>query len=350
MEKYMIGIDVGGTNTVAGLVSTQGEIVDKCTFLTQRDMAPEDQRDKAPVYFDEYMENLYKCIDHLIANMPKDGELAGIGLGAPNANYFNGLIFDAPNLHWIDRTSGKRQLTCHIVKLIKEHYSSLRIAVAMTNDANAAAMGELYYGGGRSLVHKDLIEVTLGTGLGSGFISNGDIVYGHNSFAGELGHIVVVPDGRLCGCGNSGCLETYGSATGIVRTANQLLASSKWRDTSKLREIINNQKREISCKDVGDAANAGDELALETLDITARYIGLGIATAVAITAPKKVFIFGGPTKMGEVLLKPIRKYFNKFVLNNFRDTEIVFSELPDDAAVMGAAALAANEVKKLGLD
>jgi glucokinase len=212
----------------------------------------------------------------------------------------------------------------------------------MTNDANAAALGELYYGGGKHLKRKDLVEITLGTGLGSGFVSNGDIIYGHNSFAGELGHIIVEPNGRNCGCGNNGCLETYASATGIRRTALNLIDNTG--TPSSLRKI---ERDKLTAKDVSIAAAAGDKLALEVWDITGHYLALGVATATAVTCPEAVFLFGGPTKAGDLLMNPLKKYLDKYMLAAMKDTKVMFSKLGEDAAILGASALALNAIAAL---
>jgi glucokinase len=200
----------------------------------------------------------------------------------------------------------------------------------------------LYYGGGKSLKRKDLVEITLGTGLGSGFVSNGDIIYGHNSFAGELGHIIVEPGGRNCGCGNNGCLETYASATGIRRTALNLIDNTG--TPSVLRKI---ERDKLTAKDVSIAAAAGDRLALEVWDITGHYLALGISTAVVVTCPEAVFLFGGPTKAGDLLMNPLKKYLEKYMLSAMKDTKIMFSKLGEDAAILGASALALNAIAAL---
>lgn len=338
MKKQLtIGVDVGGTNTVLGLIDRDGNCVGRTEFHTQRATSPD-----GPVFFDEYMDLFYNAIDHLIALAGEDGVVAGIGIGAPNANYYKGIIQGSVNLDWKDRSKPHptelgnfmKQTRCEVVKLLKKRYPAIK-AIAMTNDANAAAMGELYYGGGKTLKKKDLVEITLGTGLGSGFVSNGNIVYGHNSFAGELGHIIVERNGRNCGCGNNGCLETYASATGIRRTTLNLIDNTG--TPSVLRKI---ERDKLEAKDVSIAAAAGDKLALEVWDITANYLAIGIATAAAITAPEAVFLFGGPTKAGDLLMTPLKKYLDKYMMPSVKDTKVMFSKLGDDAAIKGASALA----------
>lgn len=345
MKKQLtIGIDVGGTNTVLGLIDREGNCLARTEFHTQRST-----NEDGPVFFDEYMDLLYASIEKLLAAAPEESKVEGIGIGAPNANFYKGSILNAPNLTWKDRnkpskdTLGEfeKQNRCEIVKLLKKRFPAIK-AIAMTNDANAAALGELHYGGGKTLKRKDLVEITLGTGLGSGFVSNGDIVYGHNSFAGELGHIIVEPNGRNCGCGNNGCLETYASATGIRRTALNLIDNTG--TPSVLRKI---ERDKLTAKDVSIAAAAGDRLALEVWDITAHYLALGISTAAAVTAPEAVFLFGGPTKAGDLLMTPLKKYIDKYMMCSMKDTKIMFSKLGDNAAILGASALALNAIAAL---
>ncbi|MBQ8271476.1 MAG: ROK family protein [Tidjanibacter sp.] len=345
MKKQLtIGVDVGGTNTVLGLIDREGNCLARTEFHTQRST-----NEDGPVFFDEYMDLLYAAIERLLEAVPEDGRVDGIGIGAPNANYYKGAIINAANLTWKDRSKPSKEVLgefekqnrCEVVKLLKKRFPAIK-AIAMTNDANAAALGELHYGGGKNLKRKDLVEITLGTGLGSGFVSNGDIVYGHNSFAGELGHIIVEPGGRNCGCGNNGCLETYASATGIRRTALNLIDNTG--TPSSLRKI---ERDKLSAKDVSIAAAAGDKLALEVWDITAHYLALGIATAVVVTAPEAVFLFGGPTKAGDLLMTPLKKYLDKYMLAAMKDTKVMFSKLGDNAAILGASALALNAIAAL---
>lgn len=345
MKKQLtIGIDVGGTNTVLGLIDREGNCLARTEFHTQRST-----NEDGPVFFDEYMDLLYTSIEKLLAAAPEDSKVEGIGIGAPNANYYKGAIINAANLTWKDRNKPSKEVMgefekqnrCEVVKLLKKRFPAIK-AVAMTNDANAAALGELHYGGGKSLKRKDLVEITLGTGLGSGFVSNGDIIYGHNSFAGELGHLIVEPNGRNCGCGNNGCLETYASATGIRRTALNLIDNTGTPST--LRKI---EREKLTAKDVSIAAAAGDRLALDVWDITAHYLAIGIATAAAITAPEAVFLFGGPTKAGDLLMTPLKKYIDKYMMSSMKDTKIMFSKLGDNAAILGASALALNAIAAL---
>ena len=345
MKKQLtIGIDVGGTNTVLGLIDRDGNCLARTDFHTQRST-----NEDGPVFFDEYMDLLYAAIERLLAEVPEDAKVEGIGIGAPNANYYKGAIINAANLTWRDRSKPskerlgefEKQNRCEVVKLLKKRFPAIK-AIAMTNDANAAALGELYYGGGKHLKRKDLVEITLGTGLGSGFVSNGDIIYGHNSFAGELGHIIVEPNGRNCGCGNNGCLETYASATGIRRTALNLIDNTG--TPSVLRKI---EREKLTAKDVSIAAAEGDKLALEVWDITGHYLALGVATATVITSPEAVFLFGGPTKAGDLLMQPLKKYLDKYLMASMKDTKVMFSKLGEDAAILGASALALNAIAAL---
>lgn len=345
MKKQLtIGIDVGGTNTVLGLIDREGNCLARTEFHTQRST-----NEDGPVFFDEYMDLLYAAIERLLEAAPEDGKVEGIGIGAPNANFYKGSIVNAPNLTWKDRSKPsketlgefEKQNRCEVVRLLKKRFPTIK-AIAMTNDANAAALGELHYGGGKNLKRKELVEITLGTGLGSGFVSNGDIIYGHNSFAGELGHIIVEPGGRNCGCGNNGCLETYASGTGIRRTALNLIDNTG--TPSSLRKI---ERDKLTAKDVSIAAAEGDLLALEVWDITAHYLALGIAAAAAVTAPEAVFLFGGPTKAGNLLMTPLKKYLDQYMMRSMKDTKVMFSKLGDNAAILGASALALNAIAAL---
>jgi glucokinase len=250
--------------------------------------------------------------------------LAGIGIGAPNGNYYNGTIEFAPKLEW--------KGIIPVVQLMKKHFPS--VSVVLTNDANAAAIGEMIYGYAKE--EKDFIMITLGTGVGSGIVSGGRLIYGHDGFAGEIGHTIYDPNGRLCGCGRKGCLETYASASGIVKTAVELL---KKTDTpSELRKF---KTEEITAKMIGEAANLGDEIAIETFEITTRILGLKLADSVAHTSPSSIYIFGGVAKAGNELMKPLKRHFENSLLEIYRNKiKIRLSGLPEnDAAILGAAAL-----------
>jgi glucokinase len=258
-------------------------------------------------------------------------QINGIGLGAPNANYYSGNIELAANLKW-KGTIPLRQLA----------EQAFGLPATVTNDANATAIGEMIYGAAKGM--KDFIIITLGTGVGSGFVSNGQLIYGHDGFAGELGHVIAVRDGRSCGCGRKGCLETYASATGIVRTANELLEHNPSHATDGhpdwLQTVYQNGG-EITSSGIHKAALAGDPLALEIFDFTGKILGQTLADIVAITSPEAIIFFGGLTKAGDFILKPSKKYMEENLLAIFKNKiEIIPSGLSErDAAILGAAAL-----------
>ena len=251
----------------------------------------------------------------------------GIGIGAPNANYFSGNIEDAPNLNW--------KGTVPIVNRFKEHYN---LPTFLTNDANAAAIGEKIFGGAKNL--NDFIVITLGTGLGSGFYANGNLIYGFNGFAGELGHIIVKRNGRWGTAGLRGTLESYVSATGMKRTIFQLMADSLI--DSPLRDI---PFTHMTSKKIYDAAVEGDELALEAFDLTGRFLGEALAIAVSHTNPKAIFLFGGLAKAGDLIISPTKKYMEEHLLPIYKDkVDILPSGLSEtNAAVLGSSALVWSE-------
>ena len=252
-------------------------------------------------------------------------KIKGIGIGAPNGNFYSGTIEFAPNLPWRG-----------IIPLAAMFEERLGIPTALTNDANAAAVGEMTYGAARGM--KDFIMITLGTGVGSGIVINGQMVYGHDGFAGELGHVIVRRGtGRMCGCGRKGCLETYCSATGVARTARELLAART--DESLLRNV---PAENITSKDVYDAAVQGDKLAQEIFDFTGTLLGEALADFIAFSSPEAIVLFGGLAKSGDYIMKPIQKAIEENVLNIYKGkTKLLVSELKDsDAAVLGASALA----------
>lgn len=313
MEKpYVVGIDIGGTNTVFGIVDARGSILCSSSIKTQ---AYDDVND----YADAVCKNLLPLIESIGG---KD-KIKGIGVGAPNGNFYNGTIEFAPNLPWKG-----------IIRLADMIEERLNIPTALTNDANAAAIGEMTYGVARGM--KDFIMITLGTGVGSGIVINGQMVYGHDGFAGELGHTIIRRGGRPCGCGRRGCLETYCSATGVARTAREFLAERT--DESLLRQI---PVEEITSKDVYDAAVKGDKLAIEIFNFTGTILGESLADAIAFSSPEAIVLFGGLAKSGEYLMKPLLKSLDENVLNIYKGkTKILISELKDsDAAVLGASAL-----------
>ena len=314
MEKpYVVGIDIGGTNTVFGIVDARGTIIASSSIKTSGYPTVEE-------YADEVCKSLLPLI---IANGGVD-KIRGIGIGAPNGNYYTGTIEFAPNLPWKG-----------ILPLAAMFEERLGIPTALTNDANAAAIGEMTYGAARGM--KDFIMITLGTGVGSGIVIGGNLVYGHDGFAGELGHVIMRRNnGRPCGCGRQGCLEAYTSATGVARTAREYLEIRK--DESLLREL---DPDEITSKDVFDAAMKGDKLALEIFEFTGNMLGEAFADFVAFSSPEAIILFGGLTKAGDLLMNPIKRSMEKNMLKVYEGkTKLLFSQLKEsDAAVLGASAL-----------
>lgn len=313
MEKpYAIGIDIGGTNTVFGIVDKRGHILNQGSIKTS-----------AYKEINDYVTNLSAGVQEIIDQVGGSGNIKGIGVGAPNANYFTGCIEFAANLPWKG-----------VIPLAQMLSDKLNIPVALTNDANAAAIGEMTYGAARGM--KDFIVITLGTGVGSGIVVNGQLVYGHDGFAGELGHTTTIRDGRPCGCGKKGCLETYTSATGVARTAKEYLKTRK--DPSILREL---DIESIESKDVYDAAVKGDKLALEIFEYTGQILGESFANFVAFSSPEAIILFGGLAKSGKFIFDPIRKHMEENLLPIFRNKiKLLISELKEsDAAVLGASAL-----------
>jgi glucokinase len=312
---YVVGIDIGGQTTKLGVVDARG------TVLSQTVIRTDTYTEVAP-----YIAELSAALNKVIADAGVEGQVRGIGVGAPNGNYYTGTIEGAVNLSW----GGKH--TIEFAKLLSEAMNGL--PVALTNDANAAAVGEMTYGAARGM--KNFIMITLGTGVGSGIVINGDVVYGHDGFAGELGHVAAVRNnGRTCNCGKTGCLETYASATGVARTAREWLELSD--EPSILRSVDN-----ISSKDVYEAAKDGDELALRIFDFTGKMLGRSFADFIAFSSPEAIVLFGGLARAKEFLLKPIEEAMNANVLPLWRGkVKIVFSQLKEsDAAILGASALA----------
>lgn len=312
-KQYTIGIDIGGTNTVFGIVDRDGKVVAKGSIKTGKHKN-----------FDDYLSELHAQLSKLIDEKGLKGQIVGIGIGAPGANYHTGEIYNAANLkHWGERVE--------LAKLVSEKFG---LPTAVTNDANAATMGEMAYGAAKGM--KDFVMITLGTGIGSGIVSNGKLIYGHDGLAGELGHIIVERrGGRKCGCGRSGCLETYGSSTGVVRTAREFL---KKEQPSLLRQIPEDQ---ITSKDVYDAAMAGDSLAKEIFDFTGQMLGEAFADFTAYSSPEAIILFGGLTRSGDLLMDPLKKAFDESLLFIYTDKpKILLSQLnEDDGAVLGASAL-----------
>ncbi len=318
MKEFCIGIDIGGTNTVFGVVDINGNFIAENSIPTKKYQTIED-----------FIEALSLAINNSLSQISGNYILKGIGIGAPNGNYHNGTIEYAPNLNWKG-----------IVPIADLLNKKFHVPVVLTNDANAAAMGEMIYGAAKKI--KDFIVITLGTGLGSGFVVDGKIVYGHDGFAGELGHVIYDPEGRLCGCGRKGCLETYASATGIVRTALELLNKSD--ENSLLRNI---EEEKLNSKDIYDAAVKGDKIALEAFDFTALVLGRKLADAVAITSPEAIFLFGGLALSGDYILVPTKKYMEENLLKIYKNkVRVELSGLMGkNAAILGAAALIWEEIK-----
>jgi glucokinase len=323
-KSFSIGIDIGGTNTAFGLVNRRGDIVEQDRFHTTDYQTPE-----------IFAQAIKEKLGPHIAKVGKD-KVSGIGIGAPNANYYSGEIELAPNLPW--------KGTIPLRNLIKD---ALDLPVTITNDANATAIGEMIYGSAKGM--KDFIIVTLGTGVGSGFVANGQLIYGHDGFAGELGHVIAVRDGRPCGCGRNGCLETYSSATGIVRTARERL--SQVSDEQVIQEgsvhpdwlvPVWLKTGEISASGIHKAALAGDPMAKEIFEFTGKILGQCLADAVAITSPEAIILFGGLAKSGDFILKPTKYYMEENLLAIFKNKiDIIPSGLAErDAAILGSAALA----------
>ena len=315
LKPYVIGLDLGGTNSVFGIVDSRGEIKATTAIKTQ-------------VYdnVNEYVKASVEALQAIIDQVGGIDKIKAMGIGAPNGNYYNGTIEFAPNLKW-----GRDG----VVPLADLFSKALGIPVALTNDANAAAIGEMAYGVARGM--KNSIVITPGTGVGSGIVVNGQLVYGSDGFAGELGHVVVrTPNGRPCGCGRTGCLEAYCSATGVARTAREFLATRQ--DESLLREL---NPEDITSLDVAIAAGKGDELAKEIFEFTGSLLGEACANFAAFSSPEAFIFFGGLTKAGDLLMKPIIESYQKNVLNIYKGkAKFLVSGLDgSSAAVLGASAV-----------
>jgi glucokinase len=318
-KEIVLGVDIGGTNTKFGYVDKSGNL------LAEGEMPTEAHRPA-----EEFFERLHNQAEILFESKKENLKLVGIGLGAPNGNYYKGTIEQPPNLSWkfVD-----------VVTLLHRWYS---IPIALTNDANAAALGEMLFGAAKGM--KDFIVITLGTGLGSGIVANGELIYGHDGFAGEIGHTIVDPNGRQCGCGRRGCLETYASASGIRRTVEELLNATML--PSELREI---GLESITSKRIFEAAQRGDRLALEAFELTGRYLGLKLADSVAHTSPEAIILLGGLAAAGDFIFVPTKKYMEEFLLNIFKNkVRLLPSGLPQgNSAILGAAALIWKELLKM---
>ena len=310
-KPYVLGLDMGGTNSVLGVVDARGHVLARTSIKTQ-----------SYPNINDYVNALYDEAIKIVDSVGGMDLIRGIGAGVPNGNYYTGMIEGAMNLPW---------QSVPFAQLMTDRFG---VPCKITNDANAAAMGEMTYGAARGM--KNFIMITLGTGVGSGIVINGDVVYGHDGFAGELGHVAAVRNnGRTCNCGKTGCLETYASATGVARTAREWLELSD--EPSILRSVDN-----ISSKDVYEAAKDGDELALRIFDFTGKMLGRSFADFIAFSSPEAIVLFGGLARAKEFLLKPIEEAMNANVLPLWRGkVKIVFSQLKEsDAAILGASALA----------
>lgn len=313
-QQLAVGIDIGGTNTVFGIVDHRGEIKYRGAVSTRKHPKIED-----------YMDELYAAIEPAIDHVGGEAYIKGIGVGAPNANYYSGNIEFAPNLIW--------RGVIPLANLMKKKFS---LPCAVTNDANAAAVGEMMYGAAKGM--RDFIMITLGTGVGSGIVINGQVVYGHDGFAGELGHNIIIPDGRYHpGTGAKGSLETYASATGVRMTALEML--EKHPDENTL--LRNYPLEDIDSRVVYDCAIQGDKMAKEIYDYTGTILGKALANFVMFSSPSAVILFGGLCKAGELIMKPTQQHMEENLLPIFQNkVKIIFSELKEaDAAILGASAL-----------
>ncbi len=317
-KKVSLGIDIGGTNTAIGVVDAEGNVLVKTNISTPKHGDAQ-----------QYVIEMAQAIRSLISDVQKlnpEVEFAGIGLGAPNANYYKGTIEYAPNLSF--------KGIVPLVDLLKVQFPEMP-KIIMTNDANAATMGEMVYGGAKGM--KNFVMYTLGTGVGSGLVVDGKLVYGHDGFAGECGHTMLVPGGRLCGCGIRGHLEAYCSAIGMKRTAFELMAEYNASDSL----LAGKSFAELESKDIYEAAVKGDKIALQVFEVTGDYLARGMADTISHTSPEAIFLFGGPTAAGDFIFEPIRKNLDKYLLQIFRGKcKILPSSLKrGDAAIVGASAL-----------
>jgi glucokinase len=312
------GIDIGGTNTAIGLVDRHGKVLATRSLPTRA--YPDVQ---------EFVDTVSGVICSLMEQADSPAELLGVGIGAPNGNHYRGTVEFAPNLQWDG-----------VVPLVQLFERALKKPVFLDNDANAATAGEMIYGAAHGM--SDFIMITLGTGVGSGIVANGKMIRGHDGFAGELGHTIVYPGGRTCGCGRKGCLETYVSATGVKRTIVERLTKSD--DESTLRDL---QPERITSKIIYEAAKNGDRVAMEAFLETGRILGLALANAVAYTSPEAIFIFGGLAKAGPLLFDPTIAFFEENLLSVYKGkVKILPSSLPDfEAAILGASAMVWRRVE-----
>jgi glucokinase len=318
-QDVTLGVDIGGTNTVFGFVLETGTCVAESSI-------PTESGDPA----ERLISRLHEKIDELYRPLAGRYMMKGIGVGAPNANYYRGTVESPPNLKWGPVTN--------LAALFKKYYD---VPVAVTNDANAAALGEMLYGAAKGM--KDFIVITLGTGVGSGIVAGGDLIYGADGFAGEIGHTIYDPHGRECGCGRRGCLEAYASASGICKTVLELLADR--REESELRAIA---PQDLTPKIIAGAAGRGDPIAKEAFEVTGRILGLKLADSVAHTSPEAIILFGGIANAGALIFEPTKRYLEANLLNIFKNkVKLLPSGLKEgNTAVLGASALIWNELRK----
>ena len=327
MKKLAIGIDIGGINTAFGLVDERGDVYAESVISTRKYPYKED--------YPTYIEDLSRALRTMLHSVDFEYELVGIGIGAPNANYHRGTIETPANL-WKFRpevTNGDE--TTRIYPLADDLSKAFGgVKTLITNDANAATIGEMVYGNAKGM--RDFVMITLGTGLGSGFVANGEMIYGHDGFAGEFGHVIVERGGRECGCGRRGCLEAYVSATGIKRTAFDLMA--KMNTPSKLREI---PFQDFDSAMISAAAAEGDPIALECFRYTGEMLGRALADVVTVTSPEAIFLFGGLAKAGKLIFEPTKWYMEENMLFAFKNkVKLLPSGIQSkNAAILGASAL-----------
>ena len=327
MKKLAFGIDIGGINTAFGLVDEKGDLYAESVISTKAYPAFKD--------YPSYIADLCEAMKTLADSVNFDFELIGIGVGAPNANFYKGTIETPANLWKFTDEDKEKDESLRIFDFagdISKHFPN--VPVYVTNDANAATIGEMIYGNAKGM--KDFIMLTLGTGVGSGFVANGRLIYGHDGFAGEFGHVIVERGGRECGCGRKGCLEAYASAIGIKRTAYELMATMNC--PSPLRDIPFNN---LDSAMLSTYAKKGDPIALEAFRLTGEKLGHALADAVTITSPEAIFLFGGLAKAGDILFDPIKWYLEENMLFAFKNKVKVLPSglMNKNAAILGASAL-----------
>jgi len=320
MNEVAIGIDIGGTNSVLGVIDREGKCLAESAISS-----------RAHAEIELFLEALAKDVNRMLNNLKDKVQVKGVGIGAPNGNYYLGTIEYAPNLIW--------KGVIPLVDLMKKHFDFSTIV--LTNDANAAAIGEMMYGGAQGM--SDFIMITLGTGVGSGIVVNGNLVYGHDGFAGEIGHILVDPMGRECACRRRGCLETYASAPGIKRTVFELLADTS--QPSQLRGIAYNK---MNAKTIHEAAKNDDKIAIDAFNFTGEILGKVLADCVAFSSPEAIFLFGGLANAGDFIFKPTKHYLEENLLKIYKNkVKLLPSQLTGaHAAILGASALVWNEEEK----